>query len=86
MIDLHCHFLSGIDDGPDTEGESLDLARVWLECGVDRIVATPHVNLRHPNTAENIEGRRQVAVDALKQASIDLRVEAGAEVSASVAI
>ena len=86
MIDLHCHFLSGIDDGPDTEAGSLDLARVWLECGVDRIVATPHVNLRHPNTAEVIEGRHQVAVDALKRASLDLKVETGAEVSASVAI
>jgi protein-tyrosine phosphatase len=86
MIDLHCHFLSGIDDGPDTEEESLDLARVWLERGVDRIVATPHVNLRHPNTAEIIEERRLVAIDALERASLNLRVEAGAEVSASVAI
>jgi protein-tyrosine phosphatase len=27
MIDLHCHFLPGIDDGPDTLDEALALAR-----------------------------------------------------------
>ena len=86
MIDLHCHFLSGIDDGPDSEEGSLDLARAWLACGIDRIVATPHVNLRHPNSFEVIEARRQIAIEALGRASIGLTVESGAEVSASVAI
>ncbi len=57
MIDLHCHFLSGIDDGPGSDEESIALARAWIECGVERIVATPHVNSRHPNTAEIIEER-----------------------------
>jgi len=86
MIDLHCHFLSGIDDGPDSVEGSLALARAWIACGVDRIVATPHVNLRYPNRFEGIEERRMVAVAALDEASLELRVESGAEVSASVAI
>lgn len=85
MIDLHCHFLAGIDDGPDSEAESVALAQAWLDRGVGRIVATPHVNFRYPNTAKVIEERRQIAIQALERASLDLRVESGAEVSASFA-
>ncbi|MDH4161653.1 MAG: capsular biosynthesis protein [Nitrospirota bacterium] len=42
MIDLHCHILPGIDDGPATMGESLDMCRIAYEDGIRTIVATPH--------------------------------------------
>lgn len=86
MIDLHCHFLPRIDDGPDSEEGSLELAKAWLDSGVDRIVATPHVNLRYPNSAESISETLRVMVGALERSSIDLQVQSGAEISASVAI
>lgn len=44
MIDLHCHILPGIDDGPEEIGESLEMARIAAADGVTTIVATPHVN------------------------------------------
>ncbi|MCB8914445.1 MAG: hypothetical protein H6532_01230 [Thermoleophilales bacterium] len=86
MIDLHCHFLPGIDDGPDSEAGSLDLARAWLNAGVERIVATPHVNLRHPNRARSIAEAQQKMLLALERENLGLKVETGAEVSAGVAI
>jgi protein-tyrosine phosphatase len=46
MIDLHSHFLSGIDDGarsPDMTERMLGQA---VECGITSLVATPHIN-RH---------------------------------------
>jgi protein-tyrosine phosphatase len=42
-VDLHFHLLPGLDDGPATLGESLDLVRAAHEDGTATIVATPHV-------------------------------------------
>ena len=54
MIDLHCHLLPGIDDGPpDVEG-SVAMARRALRAGIETVVATPHVNSRYPNDPETI--------------------------------
>ena len=86
LIDLHCHFLPRIDDGPESEEGSIELAKAWVEAGIDRIVATPHVNLRHPNRAKAIRNANDRMVQVLRHASIDLRVQTGAEISASVAI
>lgn len=42
MLDLHCHILPDLDDGPKTLGESLDLARFQVADGISHVVATPH--------------------------------------------
>ncbi len=44
MIDLHCHFLPGVDDGPDTLEESLALARAAVADGITHSVFTSHVD------------------------------------------
>lgn len=44
MIDLHCHLLPGIDDGPATLSESIDMAKVAVEQGITHILCTPHHN------------------------------------------
>lgn len=42
MIDVHCHLLPKVDDGPRTMEASLQLARRAVEEGVTSIVVTPH--------------------------------------------
>ena len=42
MIDLHCHILSGIDDGAQTVTDSLAMAQKAVQEGIHTIVATPH--------------------------------------------
>jgi len=54
VIDLHCHVLPGIDDGPDTLEGSVALARAAAAAGVHAIVATPHVSWRYRNDAATI--------------------------------
>lgn len=44
MIDLHCHILPGMDDGPGDAGESLEMAELAARDGIRSIVATPHSN------------------------------------------
>lgn len=43
MVDIHCHALPGLDDGPRTAAEALSLARALVEDGVTHAVLTPHV-------------------------------------------
>lgn len=47
MIDLHCHILPGVDDGPTDIEESLALAQVLTEVGVKTVAATPHLRDDH---------------------------------------
>ena len=54
MIDLHCHVLPGIDDGPATLEGSLALARAAQRSGTRTLVATPHVSPRYFNDAATI--------------------------------
>ena len=42
MIDIHCHILPGIDDGPRNLEESSDLARMFVREGYRQVIATPH--------------------------------------------
>ncbi len=42
MIDLHCHILPGVDDGPETMEESMEMCRLSLGDGIRTILATPH--------------------------------------------
>jgi protein-tyrosine phosphatase len=42
-IDLHCHYLPGVDDGVRTLAESQRLLVSLASLGYDRVVATPHI-------------------------------------------
>ena len=42
MIDLHNHILPGLDDGPQTFEETIEMCRISLRDGIRTIVATPH--------------------------------------------
>lgn len=85
LIDLHCHLLPGIDDGPADIDGSVALARAYLAAGITRVAATPHVNLRHRNRSAEIAERRAEVAERLAEQKIDLTIESGAEISATVA-
>lgn len=47
MVDLHCHILPGVDDGPGTVEESLAMAESAIADGITHVVATPHSSDAH---------------------------------------
>jgi protein-tyrosine phosphatase len=53
LIDLHCHILSGIDDGPATPEGSMELARALVADGVRTVAATPHLRSDFPAVVPN---------------------------------
>ena len=44
MIDVHCHILSGMDDGARSFEESLEMAKMAIADGITHVVATPHAS------------------------------------------
>lgn len=42
MIDIHCHLLFGVDDGPEKIEDSIAMLKVAKEQGITNIVLTPH--------------------------------------------
>ena len=42
MIDIHCHILPGLDDGPKTEEQAIKMCEIAQADGIKNIVATPH--------------------------------------------
>jgi protein-tyrosine phosphatase len=81
MIDLHCHVLPGIDDGPATLEDSVAIARASAAAGVQTIVATPHVSWDYPNDAETIARLVDQVNERLAQEQIALTVRRGAELA-----
>lgn len=80
MIDLHCHFLPGIDDGPETLPEALDLARAAVADGITHAVLTSHVHPeRYPNQRHSLELAVAEFSAQLADANIPLKVRVGGE-------
>ncbi len=86
MIDLHCHLLPGIDDGPVDLGGTLAMARQHVKAGVQVVAATPHVAWDMPNEPETIDLRLADAHAALTAAEIPLRIVRGAEIDVHQAV
>jgi protein-tyrosine phosphatase len=81
MIDLHCHVLPGIDDGPESIEGSLMLARAAAGVGITTLVATPHVSWRYRNDADTIAALAQELAAALVLEEVPVMLRAGAEVA-----
>jgi protein-tyrosine phosphatase len=47
MVDLHCHILPGLDDGPENVEISLAMAEAAIADGITHVVATPHSSNEH---------------------------------------
>src|SRR5450631_4282600 len=84
MIDLHCHFLPGIDDGAETLADGLAMARAAAADGITYSVMTPHINPgRYENTRSTIEQAFKDFRLALRKAHIPLNIGMAAEVRLS---
>ena len=47
MIDIHCHLLPEVDDGPKSWDVSQEMCRMAAGDGIEHIVTTPHANERY---------------------------------------
>jgi len=63
MIDIHCHVLAEVDDGPKSWDISEEMCRMAVADGIEHIVATPHANSRYAYDREHLKE----LVDHLRQ-------------------
>jgi protein-tyrosine phosphatase len=86
MIDLHSHILPGIDDGPKTLEQSLDLAVLYRNAGFTKVVATPHwvYGTSWTPSIELIHQRIALLRDSLESKQIGIQVYAGMEIALDV--
>lgn len=79
MIDLHLHFLPGIDDGAADLEASVDMCRMALADGCDTLIATPHQ--RHDRWLNQEPARLSKLLERVRQAvGPTPRLELGAEI------
>lgn len=82
MIDLHCHVLPGIDDGPASMAEALDMCRIAADNGIATLVATPHFRPgSHTRSSLEVYKKAAELQDAARREGISIRVLCGAEVT-----
>lgn len=81
MIDLHAHVLPGLDDGPATLAESLEILAAAAAEGVTRLAATPHVSARYPTSADTIERALAELRQAVPAAGIPVDMLPGAVIA-----
>lgn len=80
FVDIHCHILPGIDDGPCDWDESLAMARLAVGDGTSTIIATPHqLGSFSENRGDDIRARVTELQQRLDAAAIPLRVLPGGE-------
>ena len=81
MIDVHCHILPDVDDGSECMQESINMAMIAKEQGIDKIIATPHY---HPEfkylKGEELNKACEEFKKQLKENNIDIDIYLGNEI------
>jgi protein-tyrosine phosphatase len=81
FVDVHCHILPGLDDGPSDWEESLRMAQLAVAEGVTTLVATPHqLGAYSQNSVELIRERGEEFRRRLASEGIELQVQLGADI------
>ena len=79
-VDLHSHFIPGIDDGAQSMEESLTLIAGMERLGYNKLITTPHIMAdAYKNTPEIIENGLSKLRKALIKAGITIEIDAAAE-------
>jgi protein-tyrosine phosphatase len=80
MIDLHCHILPNVDDGPQSLAESIEMAKQAVKEGITTIIATPHHrNEKYENHHQTIFRKVEEFNSVLKKENLNLSVLVGQE-------
>lgn len=82
MIDIHCHVLPQIDDGPSTIEESVALCQIAAENHIEKIAATPHFHdfEKIDRFLDKRRHRIELVTGELARSDLDIEIYPGTEV------
>jgi len=79
-IDMHSHFIPGIDDGAQNMEETMFLLRSMKDLGYKKVITTPHVFTDlYRNTPEIILSGLDRVREEVKKEGLELEIDAAAE-------
>lgn len=79
-VDMHAHWLPGIDDGAKDMASALNFMKSLQELGFKKLLATPHIFAElYPNDKEIIGNTLESTRQALTAASLHIETAAAAE-------
>lgn len=84
MIDLHCHILPGLDDGPTDVEHSVEMALQADRDGIHTICATPHIRHDHDVRIAELPGHVARLNTAIVAAGGSATVVTGGEVAETI--
>jgi len=81
LVDTHCHLLAGLDDGPESWDEAIEMCQIAWDDGVHAIAAAAHQNEMWPEVnVERILATAQELSKQLDDAGVPLTICPCAEV------
>lgn len=87
MIDIHCHLLPGVDDGPKDLKESEEMLRELYRQGVRKVIVTPHYRKEMFEPAPELIRSRYIQVCRIaEKIAEDLEIRLGREVHVNMGI
>lgn len=79
--DIHFHILPGIDDGPASDDEAIELAACAASEGTGTLLATPHVRADYVTDVFGLVERLHALCERLRAADLEIDVRLGAELA-----
>ena len=80
IVDMHCHVLPGVDDGPETVEDSMLVLREAARQNVTTMIVTPHFHpARYQVYASQIVDGIQCLEEKIQQAGLPIRLLTGQE-------
>lgn len=81
IVDMHCHLLAGLDDGPRQVADAIEMCRMLARQGVGAVHALAHQNEQYPAvTPDLIRQHIKLLQDTVRENKLPLAVMPGAEV------
>lgn len=81
MIDIHCHLLPGVDDGPDTWDTVMEMVAQGVEDGIETAVVTPHILDRlGPEVDRLYQAKFEELKERIEWAGLVFQIFLGAEI------
>jgi len=81
LLDLHCHLLPAIDDGPANVNDAVALCQASWALGITTAVATPHFSHTYPTKSDAAEAAASLLRAELAEQGCGLELLVGAEIS-----
>lgn len=80
MIDIHCHILPGIDDGPEKIEVTMEMLRMAERDGITHVVASPHFRCQDVPTAEDIRENAGRVRKEMEKNGLSITLLTGADI------